>query len=250
VLELLEDSDWLFLLSGAGNLPMISICGEIISKYSDALAACGGSPQHVLQPSDVTLNPDFFLLGMASLHNLPAIMFALLGLGVMVALWSTADGLILVIANTLSNDFYRNVFRPRSPMSVRLFMTRFMLMLTICLSAAIAILLDLDKVLLLETGIALSAAALFPAILMSIFAKNQKPWHYVIIMLTGLGVSGSLIIPAFYPPVIAVLAWGDFAPFTAGLYGLLSAIGISIAINIIQRIPVKLKGRENAPVAN
>jgi len=250
VIELREDSEWLFQLSGSGNLPMISICGQIVSGYNDALNACGGSAQHVLQPADITLNPEFLLLGTASLHNLPVIMFILIGLGVMVALWSTADGLILVIANTLSNDFYRNIFRPRSPMSVRLFMTRFMLVVTLCCSAVAALVIDLDKILLLETGIALSAAALFPAMIVTIFSKSLSHKTALATMFTGFLAFAVLVSPQFYPPVTEHIMWDLMSPFLAGVIGLVTALLMSFILLFASRISFKPKVVENAPVSN
>lgn len=250
VIELREDSEWLFQLSGAGNLPMISICGQIVTGYNDALNACGGSAQHVLQPSDITLDPDFLLLGTASLHNLPVIMFILIGLGIMVALWSTADGLILVIANTLSNDFYRNIFRPRSPMSVRLFMTRFMLIVTLSLAALAAIVVDLDKVLLLESGIALSAAALFPAMVATIFLKSHSHKTALTSMFVGLLVFAVLVAPEFYPLVTEFIMLNEMPPFLAGLTGLAAALSTMSVLFFASQISFKSKAKENATVTN
>jgi len=250
VIELREDTDWLFDVSGRGNLPLISICGQLVSQYSDALAACGGTAQHILQPSDIVLNSEFLLLGTASLHNLPVIMFVLIGLGVMVALWSTADGLILVIANTLSNDFYRNIFRPRSPMSVRLFMTRFMLLVILCLATIAATTVEVNKVLLLETGIALSAAALFPAVVTSIWFKAISQNSVVFIMLTGFFVCAASIAPAFHPMVQEYVSWTGVEPFIAGLFGLGAAVLMSILLYLVSFISFKSKDKANAPATN
>ncbi|MEM9331870.1 MAG: hypothetical protein AAGA53_11130 [Pseudomonadota bacterium] len=169
--DLQVEAPWIFDVSGRGNLPLITICGNFVSNVAEAVAACGKTGSYFLSLSDIRANPDYLMLSFAILSNLPQLLTVILVTGAVLAVCTTIDGLLLVMANTITTDVYNRIIRPKSPPGVKLFMNRFFLVSTAIVSVLIVHYLPLSTQQLFASTIALTAASLFPALLCRIWVS-------------------------------------------------------------------------------
>ena len=193
VSQLGVEAEWIFPLSGLGNHPTITLCGDVVSTAADAIAACGQGEAYFLSPKDISINQDMLMLSSAALNELPELMTAVLATGAMIAIWSTADGLVLVMSNTIAQDGYGFASRPRSPLGVRLFMTRFFIIVVVICSAIASLIFPADAQVLVTAGLALSAASLFPALVLRVWLPKITCSQILWGMIAGFLFTGSLL---------------------------------------------------------
>lgn len=102
---------WLFTW---GELGLIKICGKDASSLQAAIDACRAIAGHagVLRFQDFTINTDVIVLSTPEIAGLPYVISGLVAAGGLAAALSTADGLLLAIANALSHDIYYKMIQP------------------------------------------------------------------------------------------------------------------------------------------
>ena len=105
---------WLF---NWGELGLIQICGKNAANLDAVLAACKAIAGHpgVLRFSDFVINTDVIVLSTPEIAGLPYVISGLVAAGGLAAALSTADGLLLAIANALSHDIYYKMIQPLRP---------------------------------------------------------------------------------------------------------------------------------------
>jgi len=102
---------WLFTW---GELGLIKICGADAVSLDAAIAACKKIANHpgVLRFQDFSINTDVIVLSTPEIAGLPYVISGLVAAGGLAAALSTADGLLLAIANALSHDVYYKMIQP------------------------------------------------------------------------------------------------------------------------------------------
>ena len=102
---------WLFTW---GELGLIKICGADAASLDAVLAACKKIANHpgVLRFQDFTIAQDVIVLSTPEIAGLPYVISGLVAAGGLAAALSTADGLLLAIANALSHDIYYKMIQP------------------------------------------------------------------------------------------------------------------------------------------
>ena len=75
------------------------------------------SPDHpgVIRFQDFVINTDVIVLSTPEIAGLPYVISGLVAAGGLAAALSTADGLLLAIANALSHDIYYKMIQPLRP---------------------------------------------------------------------------------------------------------------------------------------
>ena len=81
----------------------------------------------ILQLNEFFMRPDIVVLATPEIAGLPYVISGLVAAGGMAAAMSTADGLLLAIANALSHDLYYKIIDPRADTAVRLIVARVLL---------------------------------------------------------------------------------------------------------------------------
>jgi cation/acetate symporter len=102
---------WLFTW---GELGLIQICGKnaaSLQAVADACKAIAGHPG-ILRLQDLSINTDVIVLSTPEIAGLPYVISGLVAAGGLAAALSTADGLLLAIANALSHDIYYKMITP------------------------------------------------------------------------------------------------------------------------------------------
>jgi cation/acetate symporter len=102
---------WLFTW---GELGLIKICGQNAINHDAIIAACKAVAGHpgVVRLQDFSINTDVIVLSTPEIAGLPYVISGLVAAGGLAAALSTADGLLLAIANALSHDVYYKMITP------------------------------------------------------------------------------------------------------------------------------------------
>ena len=110
---------WMF---NWGELGLIQICGKNAASIDAIVAACKAIAGHpgVVRLQDFVINTDVIVLSTPEIAGLPYVISGLVAAGGLAAALSTADGLLLAIANALSHDVYYKMIDPNAPTMRRL----------------------------------------------------------------------------------------------------------------------------------
>lgn len=92
----------------------------------------------ILQINEFLLNPDIIVLATPEMAGLPYVISGLVAAGGMAAAMSTADGLLLAMANALSHDLYYKIIDPKAETRKRLLTSRILLVIIGAASALVA----------------------------------------------------------------------------------------------------------------
>jgi cation/acetate symporter len=136
--------------------------------------------------------------------------------GGLAAALSTADGLLLTIANAISHDLYYNVIDPSASLVRRLTITKVLLVVTAVVAAYIATYRLSLIVELVAWAFSLAGASFFPALVMGIWWKRANAVGANVGMIVGLGVTLFYMIGSrFYG-----LSWFGTTTISSAIFGL------------------------------
>ncbi len=122
------------------------------------------------------------------------------GPGGLAAALSTADGLLLAIANALSHDVYSRMINKNAPVERKLVIARVLLILVAILAAWVASGRPADIVAMVAWAFSLAAAGLFPALVMGIWSKKTTAAAAVAGIWAGfLTTLAYLVITRYFP---------------------------------------------------
>lgn len=255
--DLATEAPWLFSISGAGELPLITICGKLVGSTSDILAACGNSSEAFISLRDIGINSDYLLLASAALGELPSLLTIMIVLAGLLCVLSTLDGLLLVMANTITADLYNRLFRPRSPPGIKLFMNRFFLIVAAAFAAFIYPHIQLGSEALFTFAIALGCATLFPLLASRLWLPALKELDLGIALAGSLLITGYLLLMtlggkdfvgntgdelAILPGVVT----GGLSPMSLGVLGMIICFLIAFASQMVRTRNRKPEQKENA----
>lgn len=113
---------------------------EWIQKWSNVgmLAVTDGNGDGILQINEFFMRPDIVVLATPEIAGLPYVISGLVAAGGMAAAMSTADGLLLAIANALSHDLYYKIIDPKADTKHRLIVARVLLIVIGAAGALVA----------------------------------------------------------------------------------------------------------------
>jgi cation/acetate symporter len=102
---------WMFTW---GELGLIQVCGKNAASLQAVIDACKSIAGHpgVVRLQDFVINTDVIVLSTPEIAGLPYVISGLVAAGGLAAALSTADGLLLAIANALSHDVYYKMLQP------------------------------------------------------------------------------------------------------------------------------------------
>ncbi len=102
------------------------------------LAIADFNSDGILQINEFFMRPDIVVLATPEIAGLPYVISGLVAAGGMAAAMSTADGLLLAIANALSHDLYYKIIDPNADTKKRLIVARILLILIGAAAAFVA----------------------------------------------------------------------------------------------------------------
>src|SRR6187455_966778 len=190
---------WMF---SWGELGLIQICGKNAASIDAIVAACKAIASHpgVVRLQDLVINTDVIVLSTPEIAGLPYVISGLVAAGGLAAALSTADGLLLAIANALSHDIYYKMLDPNAPTIRRLTVARVLLFFVAVASAATAATKPADILAMVGWAFSLAMAGNFPALIMGVWWKRTTATGAVCGMLAGFGLClFYLVVTRYFP---------------------------------------------------
>jgi cation/acetate symporter len=198
---------WLFTW---GELGLIQICGKNAASLDAVLAACKAIANHpgVLRFSDFVINTDVIVLSTPEIAGLPYVISGLVAAGGLAAALSTADGLLLAIANALSHDVYYKMLDPNAATMRRLTVARVLLFFVACASAWLASTRPSDILAMVGWAFSLAMAGNFPALTLGIWWKRATTTGAICGIIAGWGICLFYLVTSRYFPQAGVSYFG------------------------------------------
>jgi len=193
----------------------------------------------IVQLAEITIGGDLIVLATPEIAGLPYVISGLVAAGGLAAALSTADGLLLTIANALSHDVYYKVIDPNAPTTRRLVVSKALLLVVALLAAYVTSLKPGDILFLVGAAFSLAAAAFFPTLVCGIFWRRANKLGAILGMSLGLGITAYYMYITY--PFFGVNApkWWDINPISAGIFGIpLGFIGVIVG-SLISPAPSK-----------
>jgi cation/acetate symporter len=198
---------WLFQW---GQLGLIQICGKNAVDPAAVLAACKAIAGHpgVVRLQDFVINTDVIVLSTPEIAGLPYVISGLVAAGGLAAALSTADGLLLAIANALSHDIYYKMIDPNAPTARRLTVARVLLIVVAVCSAYLASTKPGDILAMVGWAFSLAMAGNFPALVMGVWWKRTTTTGAIAGMIAGFGLCLFYLVVTRYFPQAGVSYFG------------------------------------------
>jgi cation/acetate symporter len=199
----------------------------------------------LLQLGELMLAGDVIVLAAPEIGGLPYWVTCLVAAGGLAAALSTADGLLLTIANALSHDVYYRVLNPQATAAGRVIASKVLVMAVAFLAALIAALKITDILQFVSAAFSLAAAAFFPALVLGIFWRRANGAGAVAGMLTGLGVC-AWYMGTNLPPLrswfgvtrpLADCQWFGIDPIAAGVFGVPAGLLAMALVSLLTPAP-------------
>ncbi|MCU0819124.1 MAG: cation acetate symporter [Beijerinckiaceae bacterium] len=193
-----------------GKLGLINICGKAAASAAAVADSCKAIAGHtgVLRLQDFSINTDVVVISTPEIAGLPYVITGLVAAGGLAAALSTADGLLLALANALSHDIYYKMINPNAPTKQRLVISRVLLVVVAVLAAWTASTRPTDIVAMVAWAFSLAAGGLFPALVLGVWWKRTTKQGAIAGMLAGFGVTLFYLVITRYFPHIGVNYFG------------------------------------------
>ena len=164
------------------------------------------------------------MLATPAIGGLPYVVSGMVAAGGLAAALSTADGLLLTIANALSHDLYYKMIDPSASTAKRVTISKILLLVVAIVAAWVTSFKPGDILFLVGAAFSLAASAFFPPLVMGVFWKRANKWGAIVGMLAGLSVCVYYMLRT-YPfftnmGVPKMDLWFGLNPISAGMFGL------------------------------
>ncbi len=143
----------------------------------------------IFQLGEMRIGGDIIVLATPEIGGLPYVVSGMVAAGGLAAALSTADGLLLTIANALSHDLYYKMIDPNASTARRVAISKALLLVVALAAAAVAAQKPADILFLVSAAFSFAAAAFFPALVLGVFWKRASKWGAVLGMVSGLGIT-------------------------------------------------------------
>jgi cation/acetate symporter len=178
----------------------------------------------IVQLAEIVIDVDLIVLATPEIAGLPYVVSGLVAAGGLAAALSTADGLLLTIANALSHDLYYKMIDPQATTTARVTISKGLLIVVAGVAAYVTSLRPGDILFLVGAAFSLAASAFFPPLVLGVFWKRANKWGAIIGMLAGLGMCLYYMLrtyPFFIERGVPKMdLWFGLNPISAGVFGL------------------------------
>jgi cation/acetate symporter len=191
----------------------------------------------ILQLSELTLGQDIVVLATPEIAGLPYVISGLVAAGGLAAALSTADGLLLTIANALSHDLYYKMLDPSASTQRRVTISKVLLLVVALVAAYVTSLKPGNILFLVSAAFSIAAAAFFPALVLGIFWKRATKWGAVVGMVVGLGVCLYYMVTRYPFFGINYEKWWEIDPISSAIFGVPAGFIAIVVVSLITPQP-------------
>jgi len=199
----------------------------------------------ILQLGEMRIGGDIIVLATPEIGGLPYVISGMVAAGGLAAALSTADGLLLTIANALSHDLYYKMINPNAPTARRVMISKILLLVVALAAAYVAAQKPADILFLVSAAFSFAAAAFFPALTLGIFWKRANQWGAVAGMIGGLGITFYYMVTTqpwlrgVFGVTSPIELWYGILPISAGVFGVPLGFALIIGVSLLTPAPRK-----------
>ncbi|MBE2262111.1 MAG: cation acetate symporter [Burkholderiaceae bacterium] len=196
---------------------------------------------NILQLNELSIGGDIIVLATPEIGGLPYVISGLVAAGGLAAALSTADGLLLTIASSLSHDLYYKMIDPNASTARRVTISKMVLLIVALSAAYLAAQKPADILFLVSAAFSFAAAAFFPALTLGIFWKRTTGIAASLGMVAGLGVTSYYMLTTqpwlrdLFGVTTPVRLWWDIQPISAGVFGVALGFIVIILASLVTR---------------
>ncbi|MCS6878523.1 MAG: sodium:solute symporter family protein [Geminicoccaceae bacterium] len=240
---------WIFTY---GKIGLLKICGANAASPEAVFAACQAvkdaagnlAPVKTLTFNHFSILPDTVVLATPEIAGLPYVIAGLVAAGGLAAALSTADGLLLAIANALSHDIYYKMLDPKAPTARRLIVARVLLIFVALLAAYTAITLPQGILIFVSWAFSVAASGFFPALVLGVFWKRCTTAGAIAGMIAGFVVC---VVYMFGTEYYGMARWFQgtwlsrqgLSNIASGVIGIPVAFLVTIVVSLMTKAPSK-----------
>ncbi|MDE0455741.1 MAG: VC_2705 family sodium/solute symporter, partial [Chromatiales bacterium] len=190
----------------------------------------------ILQINEFFMRGDIVVLATPEIAGLPYVISGLVAAGGMAAAMSTADGLLLAIANALSHDLYYKIIDPKAETKTRLVVAR-VLLIVIGAAGALVASLKLTGILgAVAWAFDFACSGLFFPLVLGVWWKRANRQGAI------AGMLGGLIAGTWY---LYMVRWGGMDPWIGidhlrfGIIGMPVSLVCMVVVSLMTAEPDK-----------
>ena len=197
----------------------------------------------IFQLGEMKIGGDIIVLATPEIGGLPYVISGLVAAGGLAAALSTADGLLLTIANALSHDLYYKMIDPNAPTARRVMISKALLLVVALMAAFVAAQKPADILFLVSAAFSFAAAAFFPALVLGVFWKRANKWGAVLGMCSGLGITLYYMVTTqpwmrgIFGVTSPIELWFGILPISAGVFGVPLGFAVIIIVSLLTPAP-------------
>ena len=193
----------------------------------------------IVQWAEVVIGGDLIVLATPEIAGLPYVVSGLVAAGGLAAALSTADGLLLTIANALGHDLYYKMINPNASTQQRVTLSKVLLVFAALTAAYVTSLKPGDILFLVGAAFSLAASSFFPALVLGVFWKRANKWGAIVGMIAGLGVCAYYMYTRYPFFGVNMPLWYGLNPVSAGMFGLPVSMVTIFIVSLLTPPPPK-----------
>jgi len=197
----------------------------------------------ILQLGEIRIGGDIVVLAAPEIAGMPYAISGLVAAGGLAAALSTADGLLLTIANALSHDLWFRIVARNARATKRVTVSKVLLLMTALGAAYVTAQKPGDILLLVSAAFSLAASAFFPALVLGIFWPRANRWGAASGMVAGFGLAlyYTLVNQPEFRETLGLTnpqhLWWNIQPIAAGLFGVPAGFAVAIVVSLLTPPP-------------
>jgi cation/acetate symporter len=197
----------------------------------------------IFQLGEMRIGGDIIVLATPAIGGLPYVVSGMVAAGGLAAALSTADGLLLTIANALSHDLYYKMIDPNASTARRVAISKALLLVVALAAASVAAQKPADILFLVSAAFSFAAASFFPALVLGVFWKRANKWGATLGMIAGLGITFYYMattqpwLRGIFGVTSPVELWFGIQPISAGVFGVPLGFAVIIIVSLLTPAP-------------
>ncbi len=234
---------WMLEWGSIAGHQLVTICGVKAETVAAIQAACEAKGFAYGFPyGELRLNNDMIVLSTPSIAGMPVWVVGLVGAGGFAAALSTADGLLLAIANALSHDVYYKMIDPKADAKRRLMISKILLVVVALAAAFLARTKPSDILSMVAWAFSIAAAGLFAPLVLGVWWKRATNLGGIMGMIAGFGVTMYYLIGNVYGFDFVKgtgdeISWFGVKAISAGIFGVPVAFVVTYVVSLVTPAP-------------
>jgi len=209
---------------------------EWIQQWSNVgfLKVVDGNGDGIVQINEFFMRGDIVVLATPEMAGLPYVISGLVAAGGLAAAMSTADGLLLAIANALSHDLYYKIIDPKADTKTRLIVARILL---VCIGAAGAFVASLKLTSILGAvawAFCFANSGLFFPLVLGVWWKRANRAGAIAGMVGGFGAGAWYL---YMVQFAGMTPWMGIDGLRFGMIGMPVSLVLMIVVSLMTEEP-------------